>query len=149
MVSDQHSNTSSVRFLESHNMVASGAPSAVHQAVDVAFSIADLIGGFLSDTSYRRTLISAADGDSIQLYLDPNNSNQPTFSNTSSTKWGVIHAAQAGPSSVVGDTGIPLAAQCTYLEPNGSAAFPNYPAYTKGLLTATVVDPSQTLARYR
>lgn len=131
-----------------HKLLDSSVQDTVHQAVDVAFSVADLIGNLFGDVVYKRTLISSsADQSAMQFFLDPTNNYQPTFENTSATSWGVIHASQATQSPLGDNNSIPLASDVYYVQPNTKVPFDKYTNYQRGLLTATMVnpDPSQQL----
>lgn len=125
------------------NTADGGVQNAVHQAVDVAFSLADLLGGLFSfTTKYTRTLASSEGEPTLQLMLDENNHYCPTFVNTSQTKVGVIHATQARAAESEVNGGVPLSSQVTYVQPQSTVAFPNFQNFTKGLLTACIVDPN-------
>lgn len=128
-----------------HQKSVGDTQDAVHQAVDIAFSVADLIGNLFGGFEPKRVLIKSNDGSALSLCLDTTSQPGqciPTFVNSSTNQWGVIHSAQPSISQVQGDTGLPLGSACYYLQPNSSLPFDEFNSYQRGLLTATLVDPS-------
>ena len=117
------------------------APDAIHQAVDIAWSIADLLGSLFAEAGPRRRQLGATMPSSpLFMQLDTSTGVQFLNQDTTGNLQGLVTACQPAEGALISDT-ISVPSQ-------GSAsptpvAFASFPDYTKGLLTAAVVDTSQ------
>ena len=118
----------------------------VHQAVDIGFGVADLLGSIFGGFAVPHVLHSSADGGS-QVTLSLNDQTQPVISCTGpSTTYAVVipTTTQAQPSSPAGQ----VTAQPLIVQGGQQILFDNFPNFTKGMLTATQLDTTQTVGQY-
>ncbi|HEX3364576.1 hypothetical protein [Phenylobacterium sp.] len=111
------------------------APGALHQAVDIAWSVADLLAGvFEGEVRVRR--LGAEPSSPLIMSLDMTY-NQVLFTNTdpSGRLYGLVTACQPSQGALISNT--------VAVPPPGDVPFTQFPNFTKGLLTAAVVDTSQ------
>jgi hypothetical protein len=117
----------------------------VHQAVDIGFGLADLLGGIFGGFAVEHVLHTSVAGSQVTLSL--NDQIQPVISCTGpSTTFAVVvpTTTQAQPSSIVGD----VTAQPLIVQGGQQILFDNFPNFTKGMLTATQIDTTQPVGQF-
>ena len=114
----------------------------VHQAVNIGFGIADLLGGgFGGFDDAKHVLHTDASGSSL-VTLSLNGDTQPVISCTGpSTTYAVVvpTTTQAQNAPIDGD----VTAQPLIVQGGQQILFDNFPSFTKGMLTATQIDTTQ------
>lgn len=122
---------------------------SVHQAVDIGFGLADLLGSLFGMSAeqrlqYKRT-IHTLDSNGSQIQLSLNDQNQPMLSCTGpSTTFAVVVPSTTQTQTLGNVPPGQVATNPIVLQGGTQILFQDFPDFTKGMLTATQVDTTQT-----